>query len=71
MFENLFLSLLLDRIMRSFASVQPSIFGVFIMSEVVKGGIFEATPFVLIVNDHFCFLLGYKKSLNLGNPWFV
>ena len=41
MFENLFLSLFVDRIVREFASIQSRIFDVVIISVLVKADIFE------------------------------
>ena len=41
MFENLFLSLFLDSIVRDFDTVRPRIFDVVVISVLVKKGIFE------------------------------
>ena len=40
-FDNLFLSSFVDRVVRDFESVLPNLFYVFIMNVLVKGGVFE------------------------------
>ena len=41
MFDNIFISPFLDRIVRAKASVRPHLFDVVLMHVVVKGGVFQ------------------------------